>query len=110
MTDPEFRELRRRLDSVPRGRGRRIPLELRPRVTAWVRRKIATFSPGTTSRQTRCAGHLRFHGPARLGRKLPGSSGRGGHTRRRALGFELWVRSEDNSSKTEVDNGQQTSL
>ncbi len=36
MTDPELRELRRRLDSIPRGRGRRIPLELRAQVTAWV--------------------------------------------------------------------------
>jgi hypothetical protein len=39
MTDPELRELRRRLDSIPRGRGRRIPLELRARVTAWVARR-----------------------------------------------------------------------
>lgn len=36
MTDPELRELRRRLDSILRGRGRRIPVELRVRVTAWV--------------------------------------------------------------------------
>ena len=36
MTDPELRELRRRLDSIPRGRGRRIPVELRTQVTAWV--------------------------------------------------------------------------
>lgn len=36
MTDPELRELRRRLDSILRGRGRRIPLELRTQVTAWV--------------------------------------------------------------------------
>lgn len=39
MTDPELRELRRRLDSIPRGRGRRIPLELRARVTAWVAKR-----------------------------------------------------------------------
>lgn len=36
MMDPELRELRRRLDSIPRGRGRRIPVELRAQVTAWV--------------------------------------------------------------------------
>ena len=36
MTDPELRELRRRLDSIPRGRGRRIPIELRARVATWV--------------------------------------------------------------------------
>jgi hypothetical protein len=36
MTDPELRALRRRLDSIPRGRGRRIPVELRMQVTAWV--------------------------------------------------------------------------
>jgi|SRR5882724_6661263 len=36
MTDPELRELRRRLDAIPRGRGRRIPVELRARITACV--------------------------------------------------------------------------
>lgn len=36
MMDPELRELRRRLDSIPRGRGRRIPVELRTQVIAWV--------------------------------------------------------------------------
>ena len=39
MTDPELRELRRQLDAIPRGRGRRIPLELRARVTAWVAKR-----------------------------------------------------------------------
>src|SRR6478672_8022071 len=39
MTDPKLRELRRKLDSIPRGRGRRIPLELRARVTAWVAKR-----------------------------------------------------------------------
>lgn len=36
MTDPELRALRRKLDSIPRGRGRRIPVELRTQVMAWV--------------------------------------------------------------------------
>jgi hypothetical protein len=39
MTDTEARELRRKLDSIPRGRGRRIPLELRARATAWVAKR-----------------------------------------------------------------------
>src|ERR1043165_2312182 len=39
MTDPELRELRRQLDAIPRGRGRRIPLALRARVTAWVAKR-----------------------------------------------------------------------
>jgi hypothetical protein len=36
MMDPELRELRRRLDSIPRGRGRSIPVELHAQVIAWV--------------------------------------------------------------------------
>src|SRR5689334_13313177 len=41
MTDTELRELRRKLDSIPRGRGRRIPGELRAQVTAWVTKRRA---------------------------------------------------------------------
>src|ERR1700761_1072741 len=41
MTDSELRELRRRLDSIPRGRGRRIPVELRARATAWAAKRRA---------------------------------------------------------------------
>lgn len=36
MRDLELRDLRRRLDAVPRGRGRRFPAPLRERVVAWV--------------------------------------------------------------------------
>lgn len=36
MRDRQLRDLRRRLDAVPRGRGRRFPAPLRERVVAWV--------------------------------------------------------------------------
>ena len=36
MKNRELRELRRWLDTIPRGRGHRIPRRLRERVTAWV--------------------------------------------------------------------------
>jgi hypothetical protein len=36
MMDRELQVLRRRLDSIPRGRGRRIPIALRERVVAWM--------------------------------------------------------------------------
>jgi len=36
MMDRELQDLRRRLDTIPRGRGRRIPVALRERVVAWL--------------------------------------------------------------------------
>jgi hypothetical protein len=36
QVDRELRDLRRRLDAVPRGRGRHFPAPLRARVVAWV--------------------------------------------------------------------------
>lgn len=39
MTDPELRKLRRRLDSIRRGRGRRIRVELPARVAVWVAKR-----------------------------------------------------------------------
>jgi hypothetical protein len=36
MMDRELRDLRRQLDAIPRGRGRRFPAPLRERLVAWV--------------------------------------------------------------------------
>jgi hypothetical protein len=35
MTDRELQDLRRRLGTIPRGRGRRFPADVRERIVAW---------------------------------------------------------------------------
>jgi transposase len=41
MLDRELRALRRRLDKITRGRGRRYPVAVRERVQAWVGKRLA---------------------------------------------------------------------
>jgi hypothetical protein len=41
MTDRKLQDLRRRLDTIPRGRGRRFPAALRERIVAWTAERRA---------------------------------------------------------------------